>query len=239
MCCRYVLLQQHYRAVLERLGIGAPAEFLSRYNLAPGSNIPVVRTKPRATARETVPLRWGLVPSWTKGDADGTGLVNARAESLATKPSFRDALRTRRCVIPASGFYEWETVGRAKKPWLFRWRDEQPFGLAGLWESWLAPDGAILETCAVITTEPNDLMRPIHHRMPVMLTPDQFEPWLDPTVTAPEKLEALLRQPHAEAMSAVALSTYVSNVHHEGPECLAPAGTGPGDESAPQLSLEW
>lgn len=239
MCSRYQLLQPHYRAVMERLGIGAPAEFLSRYNIAPGSNVPVVRTPPRAAAREVAALRWGLVPAWTKGDAEPVGLVNARAESLAAKPSFRDALRARRCVIPASGFYEWETVGRAKKPWLFRRRDEEPFGLAGLWESWRAPDGTTLETCAVITTAPNDLLRPIHDRMPVMLTPGQFEPWLDPRTTEPDALTPLLQPTSADTMSAVALSSYVSNVRHEGPACLAPAGSEPDGESDPQLSLAW
>ena len=234
MCCRYLLLQQHYREILERLGLDASVEFLSRYNIAPGSDIPVVRTKPRAAAREAVALRWGLVPAWTKGEADGTGLINARADSLAAKPSFRAALRGRRCVIPASGFYEWEKIGRTRKPWLFRRRDERPFGLAGLWESWRAPDGTTLETCAIITTEPNELMRPIHHRMPVMLTSEQLEPWLDPRATDAATLAPLLRPAPAAAMSATAVSAHVSNVRHDGPACLAPGGAA---DDAPQFSL--
>lgn len=238
MCCRYLLLEQHYRDVLARLGIAAPAEFLSRYNIAPGSDIPLVRTKPirgaSAPAREAARLHWGLVPAWAKS-ADGEPLVNARAETLAAKPSFRDAFRTRRCVIPASGFYEWAVIGRARRPWLFRRRDEQPFGLAGLWESWRAPNGAMLETCAVITTEPNDLMRPIHHRMPVMLAPEEFAAWLDPRTTEPALLAPLLRTPEAAAMSAIAVSPHVSDVRNEGPECLAPAAPGTRGES--QLSL--
>src|SRR5207244_1378308 len=183
--------------------------FASRYTTAPGSVAPVVRTQARAADGEAVALRWGLVPSWAPRD-DGPPLVNARAETLAEKPSFRDALQHRRCIIPASGFYEWENVGRTKKPWLFRRRDEQPFGLAGLWESWRAPDGRTLETCAVITAAPNELMRPIHHRMPVMLTADQFATWLDLRVTQPEKLAPLLRTPSATTMSAVPLGPHVS-----------------------------
>lgn len=237
MCTRYHLSREHYREILATLGIEAPAEFASRYNIAPGSDIPLVRTKApgRATAREVVSLRWGLVPAWARADEPAARLTNARAETLAAKPSFRDAFRARRCVIPATGFYEWEAIGRARRPWFFRRRDEQPFGLAGLWESWRAPDGAVLETCAVVTVEPNELMRPVHHRMPVMLAPEQFVSWLDPRVTEPEKLAPLLRTPDAAAMSALAVGPHVSNVRHEGPECLAPAvATG---ES--QLSLGW
>lgn len=248
MCCRFLLLQQHYCDILAHLGIAAPAEFLSRYNIAPGSDIMVVRTRPSAFSssnartqpqtpkNEVTALRWGLTPAWAHDDEPAARLVNARAETLAAKPSFRDALRSRRCVIPASGFYEWENLGRAKNPWLFRRRDEQPFGLAGLWESWRAPDGAQLETCAVITTEPNAVMRPIHHRMPVMLEPAQFAAWLDPRNSDPAALADLLRPAPADSMSALAVGLHVSNVHHEGPECLAPAAAiAPG--RSPQLSL--
>ena len=238
MCCRYLLLQQHYREVLAKLGIRGAAEFLSRYNIAPGTAIPAVRTKPKGGGREVSALHWGLVPSRSHPDRSSAPLANARAESLVDKPSFREAFRARRCLLPASGFYEWENVGRTKKPWLFRWRDEQPFALAGLWESWRAPDGGVLESCAVITTQPNEIMRPIHHRMPVMLMPDQFDLWLDPLVLEPELLSPLLRVASATAMSSVAVSQRVNNARHDAPDCLAPAGEDEPDPGLePQLSL--
>jgi putative SOS response-associated peptidase YedK len=223
MCTRFVLLKEHLRETLARLGLDADETFNSRYNIAPGSFIPAVRKNPRTAQNERDDLHWGLVPSWAKSDESATQLVNARAETLAAKPSFRDALRARRCVIPASGFYEWARRGRARQPWLFRRRDDQPFGLAGLWASWRAPDGSTLESCAVITTEPNELMRPIHDRMPAILAPEQFPSWLDPRVTDPAELAPLLRVAPAENLHAVAVRRYVSSVQHEGPECLVPA----------------
>jgi putative SOS response-associated peptidase YedK len=236
MCTRYVLLEKHLREALARLGIAAPAKFESRYNIAPNRPVPAVRTATSQSAPEVVDLRWGLVPSWARDD-QGPPLVNARLETLAAKPSFRDSLRTRRCLIPATGFYEWETRHGAKFPWLFRRRDEQPFAFAGLWDSWRAPDGTLLESCAFITTTPNDLMRPLHHRMPVMLGPGEFSAWLDPRITEPEKLTPLLRTPEDASVSALALSTYVSNVRHEGPACLTRASVTPPAEPDPQFSL--
>lgn len=224
MCCRYHLHEKHYREVLARLGIAAPAAFASRYNIAPGGPIPAVRANARTGEREVAALRWGLTPAWAKSDDPAARLVNARAETLAEKPSFRDAARTRRCLVPASGFFEWESVGRAKRPWLFRRGDEAPFGFAGLWESWRAPDGTVVESCALITTEPNDVMRPIHHRMPAMLTPEAFELWLDARVTDGARLAPLLQPAPAVAMSALRVNPVVSNVHADGPECLQPAG---------------
>jgi putative SOS response-associated peptidase YedK len=224
MCTRFVLLKEHLREILARLGLDDDAKFISRYNIAPGSLLPAVRKNPRTAKNERADLHWGLVPSWSKSDDGATQLVNARAETLAAKPSFRDALRSRRCVIPASGFYEWARHGRARQPWLFRRRDDRPFGLAGLWESWRAPDGSTLESCAVITTEPNDLMRPIHDRMPAILAPEHFTPWLDQRVTDAAELAPLLRVAPTETLHAVAVRRYVSNVRHEGPECLVPAG---------------
>ena len=233
MCTRFVLLQEHLREILQRLGLGEDTGYVTRYNIAPSTRVPAVRATPQ---RASAVLRWGLVPSWAKEDV-GFKLVNARAETLAEKPAFRDALKKRRCVIPASGFYEWKTVGQIKQPMLIRWRDERPFCFAGLWETWRAPDGMTLESCAIVTTEPNDLMRPIHTRMPFMLTPEQCALWLDASIVDSRQAIELLRPQRAEAMGATAVSRFVSNVRNEGPACLAPPAPdeSPGDE--PQLSL--
>lgn len=239
MCTRFHLTEEHLRRVLRQLGIAAPAQYVTRYNIAPGRPIPAVRDVPGPVRREVAGLRWGLTPSWAKSDEPESRLVNARAETLAEKPSFRDALRSRRCVIPATGFFEWETVGRAKKPWLFRRADGEPFGFAGLWERWRAPEGGVIESCAIVTTAPNETMRPIHHRMPVMLTLEQCSAWLDSRRARVEDLAPLLQTPLAATMTAVAVNPRVSNVQHDDLECIAPAPADAPrrDGGEPQLSL--
>ncbi len=228
MCCRYVLLQDHAKTLLAQLGVplaegSAPS---SRYNITPSTGILAVRNQPGGIKRELASLHWGLIPSWARASA--SPVVNARDESLAGKPTFRDAFRSRRCLIPASGFYEWKAVGRSRQPWLFRLRDEQPFFLAGLWETWRAPDGTALESCAVVTTTPNAMMGSIHHRMPVMLADAaSWNRWLDPRVTEPSELALLLRPFPAKTMTAFALSPRVNNVRHDDPLCLAPASADP------------
>lgn len=236
MCGRYVLKRKDLDALLQQLGVKDPRDFVSRYNIAPSTVIPAIRATADA-GREAVGLQWGLVPWWSKDPAGGARLANARAEGIAAKPSFREAFRKRRCVVPASGFYEWQTIGRAKQPWYFHFRDEQPFLFAGLWESWRSPDGVELETCSLITTTPNDLIRPLHDRMPVILPAAHVDWWLDRTVVEPEKLQPLLIPFAAEAMAAIPVSTRVNSVRHEGPECLEPAAPLAGRDDGPQLSL--
>jgi putative SOS response-associated peptidase YedK len=233
MCTRFLLLEKHYQALLQRLGVASPSQLSSRYNIAPSSAIPAVRVEPNDRSRSATLLRWGLVPAWAKSIA-GPPLVNARAESVATKPTFRDSLRTRRCVIPASGFYEWETVGRTKKPWLVQRRDQDVFGFAGIWDSVETPAQPAFESCAIITTEPNEVMQRIHDRMPVMLTEAQCEAWLSPDLTDPEKLAGFLSPPPNDFIQTVAVSRHVSNVRNDDINCLAPAEA---DDQGPQLSL--
>jgi putative SOS response-associated peptidase YedK len=162
------------------------------------------------------------VPSWAKEPAIGSRLINARAETVAEKPAFRAAFKARRCLIPTSGFYEWQaTGGKQKQPYLIRMRDGRPFALAGLWERWQGGDGGLVETCAILTTTANEVVRPVHERMPVIVARADFVAWLDPRTSAAE-LHALLRPYPAEAMEAVPVGRYVGNPRNEGPRCLAP-----------------
>jgi putative SOS response-associated peptidase YedK len=238
MCGRYVLKQKDLEALMEQLGVEDPREFVSRYNIAPSTVIPAVRTT-AAGQREPAGLQWGLVPHWSKDASGGARFANARADGVATKPAFRDAFRKRRCVVPASGFYEWQTIGRLKYPWYFEMADGKPFVFAGIWERWRSADGVELQTCSLITTTPNDVVRPLHDRMPVILPREAIDQWLDPAVNDPTQLEPLLAPLPAEKIRATPVSPRVNSVRNEGPECLepAPVPTAPPPENSPQLSL--
>ncbi len=233
MCTRYFLLKDQLAEIFRALGLEPRASFVSRYNLAPGQYLPAIRTSAAGT-RAAVELSWGLLPAWAA--ADGTRQTNARAETLEAKPSFRDAYRQRRCLLPASGFYEWEKRDRARLPWAFQRPDGRPFCLAGLWESRPLPDGRAFETCAIVTTTPNGLMQPIHHRMPVILGADQAARWLDPQAR-PEQLAPLLRPVPDDRLAARRVSTRMNRAAVDDAACLLPPE--PGSESGPQTRLEF
>ena len=236
MCGRYVLKRKDLEALMEHLGVKDPREFVSRYNIAPSTIIPAVRPTEDGH-REATGLQWGLVPWWSKDARSGAKLANARAEGIASKPAFRDAFRKRRCVVLGSGFYEWQSVGRLKQPWYFQMRDESPFVFAGLWERWTSADGVELQTCSLITTNPNDLVRPLHDRMPVILHGGAIDTWLDRSISAPPQLESLLAPLPAEAMKSTPVSSRVNSVANDGPECIEPATPLAPEPPSPQLSL--
>jgi len=166
-------------------------------------------------------MRWGLIPSWETDPAIGNRLANARSESVLEKPAFRAAMRRRRCLIPADGFYEWKKNGRNKQPYLIGLRDGRLFAFAGLWEAWEGADHSYVESCTILTTTPNELMAPIHDRMPVILPAEAYGPWLDPAVPPAEVL-AWLRPLPADQMTAYPVSTLVNNPRNDRPECVAP-----------------
>lgn len=238
MCGRYVLKRKDLEDLMAQLGIKDPRDFVSRYNISPGTAIPAIR-RGRDGSLELSALQWGLVPFWAKNAKFAASMANARAEGISTKPAFREALRKRRCVVPASGFYEWQTVGKRKQPWYFQWRDERPFLLAGIWEHWGSADGVELETCALITTTPNDAVQPLHDRMPVILHDAGVDTWLDRAVTEPAPLDALLVPVPDGTMKRTSVSPLVNSVRHEGPECLTPAEPLQEEKppDSPQLSL--
>jgi putative SOS response-associated peptidase YedK len=191
-----------------------------RYNIAPTQNVIIVRNDGR---RVLVPMRWGLIPSWAKDPTIASRLINARAETLAEKPSFRAAFAKRRCLICATGFYEWQKISpKEKQPVFIRLKTGEPFGFAGLWEHWRAADGAEVLTCAIITTAANELMRPIHERMPVILPTAAEDRWLDPTLTDPIKVADLLQPYPASEMECYPVSRMVNSPANDRPECIVP-----------------
>jgi putative SOS response-associated peptidase YedK len=197
-------------------------EWSPRYNLGPLQRVLAVRLKTDGI-RLAEPLQWGLVPSWSNEPGIGSQMINARSETVATKPSFRSAFQNRRCLIPASGFYEWQVINsKIKQPWHIFRADGQSLVFAGLWERWQAPDGSTLESCAIITTEANSFMAEIHDRMPVVLEKVHWKLWLELDEVDPATLTELLTPCPSEWLECSAVSTLVNDVRNESPNCLLP-----------------
>ncbi|MGH9576263.1 MAG: SOS response-associated peptidase [Terriglobales bacterium] len=190
-------------------------ELNPRYNIAPSVRVPVVRIEDGQ--RRAAMTSWGLVPRWAK-DLSGIKPINARGESIAEKPMFRDAFKRRRCLIPADGFYEWKRSASGKQPWRLTMADKEPFAMAGIWEEW-GKEGGKLETCAIITIGANELMAPIHDRMPVIIAPETYARWLDPANESP--FELLAPYP-AENMIAYPVSTRVNSPKNDDPALIEP-----------------
>jgi putative SOS response-associated peptidase YedK len=195
--------------------------FIERhYNIAPTQDIPVVRAA--GEGREMVPLRWGLVPFWSREPKTGYSMINARAETVAAKPAYRAAFRRRRCLIPADGFYEWRAGEDRKQPYHIRMKHGDVFAFAGLWEHWEG-NGRTVESCTIIVTAANELIRPIHDRMPVILDPANYGQWLDPDMQKPESLMPLLRPFPAGHMIAYPVSRRVNSPRNDDQGCIEPA----------------
>ncbi len=200
--------------------LATPPALPPRYNIAPTQQVPIVRVG-ASGARELVLVRWGLIPYFAKDASVGNRMINARAESVTVKPSFRDAFRRRRCLVVADGFYEWQAGPFGKTPHYIRSADGRPFAFAGLWDRWRAPDGQVVESCTIITTDANATVRPLHDRMPVILEGARLDEWLDPA-TPPERLRALLAPPAEGALRAHPVSTLVNRPENDLPECVMP-----------------
>jgi len=225
MCGRYVL-SDPVASLCKLFGIDIQALLTPRFNIAPTQSVPIVRNAPDNGQREFKFVRWGLIPKWAKDDSAGAKMINARAETITEKPSYREAFKRRRCLIPTTGFYEWKRIGKSKEPFYIRMKDRQPFAMAGLWESWQPSEGAAVESCTIITTGPNEIMRPIHDRMAVIVAPENYATWLDPATKDTGKLSGLLRPFDAQKMEAIPVSNYVNSAAHEGPQCINPSAQG-------------
>ena len=221
MCGRFT--QTASPAVIaQEFGVTVPPLLTPRYNIAPSQPVATIRIEPDTTTRQLVLLRWGLIPSWAKDPKIGHQCINAKAETVAEKPSFHAAFKARRCLVIATGFYEWQIQGKAKQPMWIGLKSHRPFAFAGLWEQWQPPDGTAIESCTILTTEPNELLRPIHNRMPVILAPTAYDQWLDPAVKQTTSLQALLRPYPSEELLAYPVSTLANNPRHDAPDCLEP-----------------
>jgi putative SOS response-associated peptidase YedK len=198
----------------------SPVEWLPRYNVAPGQAVVAVRQDSAGPVRRLAPLRWGLIPAWANDAAAGYKMINARAETAAARPAFCEAMRRRRCLIPADGFYEWKRAGKEKLPFCFTLADDAVFAFAGLWEQWRSPQGQTVESCAILTTAPNELVRDVHDRMPVILAPDAYDRWLDSGFRRVEELQPLLK-PYSGAMRRYRVSSRVNQVKNDDAECAA------------------
>jgi len=191
------------------------------YNIAPTQLAPVVRTTADGN-RELAELRWGLIPSWASDPSIGSRMINARSETAATKPAFRSAMRQRRCLIPADGFYEWQKEGSLKQPMFIHRSDNAPFAFAGLWEHWNDPEQRPLETFTILTTAANEQLRPLHERMPIIVRAENYSKWLDPATIDPSAVAALLTDPPQDLVLRP-VSQHVNKVANDDPSCIAPA----------------
>lgn len=220
MCGRFTLTTQAAEvARLFEVDYVEPDELSVRYNVAPTQAIPVVRYDERRGGRELALVRWGLLPYWVDKPSTWPTLINARAESAHRKPAFQDAFADRRCLVIADGFYEWKREGGRRQPFYLRRPDGLPFGFAGLWDHWERA-GETIESCAILTTDANDLVARLHDRMPVIIPPEDYRLWLDPEVRRPDSLARLLRPPPNDLLTAVPVSRYVNRTDHDDVRCI-------------------
>jgi len=215
--CGRLTLRTTGRELAGFFGLPDGPDLQPRFNVSPSQ--PVVTVRPAPGGRELSLLTWGLIPHWSK---EPKGLINARSETAAAKPAFRGPFRRRRCLVAADGFFEWKREGRRKQPYFFCLPHHQPFAFAGLWDHW-AGDGKVVEGCTILTTDANEVVGPVHERMPVILGPEGWDVWLDPDEHDPNQLQPLLH-PYAGTLSAYPVSAAVNNPRNEGPELVQPLG---------------
>ena len=222
MCGRYKLSRRR-QLVEEYFDTDSGVEdWVPRYNIAPTQPVAVIRQNPKEPVRELSLMRWGLIPSWAKDSSVAASMINARAETASTKPAFRDALKFRRCLIPADGFYEWSRTGKAKQPYCFEINEGALFAFAGIWDRWKDAGGKWLETCSILTTTPNAVTSAVHDRMPVILHPDGYDAWLDPGMRDVSAASDLLNPYDARLMRSHPVGTRINSVANDDEASAAP-----------------
>jgi putative SOS response-associated peptidase YedK len=207
--------------------VSGEKDWVPRYNIAPTQPVPVIRQHPKEPLRKLSLMRWGLIPSWAKDSSGAASMINARAETAATKPAFRDAIKSRRCLIPADGFYEWLRTGKTKQPYCFEVNEGELFAFAGLWEGWKDPSGQWVKSCSILTTTPNPVTAAVHDRMPVILDPDAYDLWLDPGMNDVDAASELLKPLDARLMRGYPVSTRINSVANDDEECFRPVESMP------------
>lgn len=213
MCGRFTQRQPAER-IKKEFHVEETPEVEARYNIAPTQTVLGITAD--EDTRQAKLFKWGLIPSWAKDPSIGSKLINARSETVTEKPSFREAFKRRRAIIPADGFYEWLRTGTRKQPYFFQMRDERPFGFAGLWERWKDEEGKVIESCTILTTEANELLQPVHDRMPVILHREDYDLWLDEDVRKQELLKELLRPYPASEMVSSPVRPLVNSPQNQG-----------------------
>ncbi len=213
MSRRKQILAEHFNAAPD------DEDWNPHYNIAPTQSVPVIRQHPKEPVRHLSLLRWGLIPPWMKDSSGAARLINARSETAHTQPAFRDALKSRRCLILADGFYEWRKARATRQPYCFEVNNGELFAFAGLWERWKDPKGEWVKTCAILTTTANAVASPIHDRMPVILNPDDYDLWLDPGMTDSAAVSELMKPFDASLMRRYPVSDRVNKVTNDDEEC--------------------
>ena len=222
MCGRYRLSRR--KQIIEEYFGAAPwdDDWSPRYNIAPAQPVPVIRQHPKEPIKQISSMLWGLIAHWAKDASGAASKINARSETAATKPAFRDPLKLRRCLIPADGFYEWKRMPSSKQPYCFEVNDGQLFAFAGLWDGWKDANGNWIKTCSILTTTPNAVTSAIHDRMPVILNPDSYDLWLDPGMTNVQVVSELLKPYDPESMRCYPVSTRINHVANDEEDCSRP-----------------
>ncbi len=231
MCGRY-RLSRRKQLITEYFETDNEVDWEPRYNNAPSQPVGIIRQDPSRPERHFSLARWGLIPSWATDASIGFKTINARAETVASRPAFRDAFVSRRCLLPADGFFEWMRSGREKQPFHFGMQDDSLFAFAGLWDRWRDPAGAVIESCSILTTTPNSLLGDIHDRMPVILLPERYDLWLDPGFNDVKALAEVLVPFDAAQMRRFPVSTRINSVTNDDPGCVVPADSSLPAQSA-------